>query len=63
MTLEMKKLVYSAMEQVGSLEFTKKYLVEKHLEILNQVQFLEQQTGTRNYILRLLLDRLRVDEG
>jgi geranylgeranyl pyrophosphate synthase len=61
MTLEMKQLVYKEMENSGSLDFTKRYLVELESMILRQMAALEQQSGAKNYVLRLVFDKLRIE--
>ncbi|KAL3454425.1 isoprenoid synthase domain-containing protein [Aspergillus insuetus] len=61
MTLAMKQLVYREMENSGSLDFTRRHLVELESVILRQIAALEQQAGAKNYVLRLVFDKLRIE--
>jgi hypothetical protein len=60
MTFEMKKLALEHMEQTKSLEYTKEMLGLMYAQIQKEVDFLERQTGSENFLLRLLLKRLQV---
>lgn len=60
MAYETKQLVLEMMKECGSLEYTRGVL--KKLECLVEVEIerLEQLTGSKNYVLRLLVERLRI---
>jgi ophiobolin F synthase len=63
MSMDLKKLVLDEMEQTGSLEFTRNTLLDMEADIGGLVERVEGQTGVGNYVLRLMLDRLRIDEA
>ncbi|KAF3400488.1 Ophiobolin F synthase [Talaromyces pinophilus] len=60
MTLEMKKLALDQLAETKSLEYTKEMLGYMYTQIQKEVEFLERQTGSENFLLRLLLKRLQV---
>ena len=60
MTFEMKKLALDHLADTKSLEYTKEMLGCMYAQILREVDSLERQTGSENFLLRLLLKRLQV---
>lgn len=60
MTLEMKKLALDHLAETKSLEYTKEMLGYMYTQIQKEVESLERQTGSENFLLRLLLKRLQV---
>ena len=60
MSLEMKGLVLGILEEAGSLGFTRERLASMEMEIEEKIFGLEKRTGEKNYVLRLLFERLKV---
>lgn len=60
MPLGMKKLFIARLKEAGSLEYTKSVLEKLHQELEIELERIEGLTGVKNWILRLMLLRLRV---
>lgn len=59
MTQDLKELVLSEMRHVRTFEFTDDVLHGLEVEIQNVMGRLEQQAGSKNYLLRYLMDRVK----
>jgi ophiobolin F synthase len=60
MTVEMKRLVLKHMEEAGTFDYTRAVLRDLYMKLNACIEGLEQQAGDRNWILRLLLQRLEI---
>ncbi|TGO38461.1 hypothetical protein BHYA_0074g00090 [Botrytis hyacinthi] len=61
MSLEMKKLAITEMENMGSFTYAKAVLNDLHLDIEHELGMLEKRAGSgENWVLRLMLYRLKV---
>ncbi|KAL8792027.1 MAG: hypothetical protein Q9195_005368 [Heterodermia aff. obscurata] len=60
LSFELKKVVLEHMSQTKSLEYTKACLNTLHDEINWELQVVEKEFSAENYILKLLLEKLRV---
>jgi len=62
MSLETKNLVLEIMEEAKSLDFVREQMATMEVEIEALVTGLENVTGEANYVLRLLLERLKIQK-
>jgi len=60
MSVQMKKLIHERLAEAGSLEYTKSALADLYLEMKGELERLEQVTGCKNWILRLMMHRLKI---
>jgi hypothetical protein len=60
MSPEMKKLAVKQIEKAGSLSFTKSMLDNTYEEMQKELCVEEERAGSKNWILRLLQNRLKV---
>jgi geranylgeranyl pyrophosphate synthase len=60
MSPEMKKLAVKQIEKAGSLSFTKSMLDNTYEEMQKELCVVEERAGSKNWILRLLQNRLKV---
>jgi 23S rRNA maturation-related 3'-5' exoribonuclease YhaM len=60
MTPEMKRIVLDLMEESKSLKFVREKMAEMEKEIEAWILKIEQTTMVKNYVLRLLVERLKV---
>jgi ophiobolin F synthase len=60
MSSDMKSLVLKRMEEAGSLEYTKGILDKLYKELKQELSAVEERAGGKNWILRLILHRLKV---
>lgn len=60
LSAELKRVLLEHMRTTGSLEYTEVCLETLREEINNELLAIERAYGAENYILRLLLERLRV---
>lgn len=60
MSFEAKQLILEKMNQTKSLEFTKETLVSLESQTRDALAKLEEQSGTNNYMLEYLIQRLCV---
>jgi geranylgeranyl pyrophosphate synthase len=60
MSPDLKKLVIKRLEEAGSLEYTKGVLEGLYEELKQELSAVEERTGEKNWILRLMLHRLKV---
>ena len=60
MSLDLKKLVIKRLEEAGSLEHTKGVLDGLYEELKQELIAVEERAGAKNWILRLMLHRLKV---
>ena len=63
MSLEMKRLVLKKLEEVGSFEYTRQVLRSLYRELQGMISDLEAKSGVKNWVLRLLLQKLDIDGG
>jgi hypothetical protein len=63
MSLETKRLVLKKMEDAGSFEYTRKVLRAMYRELEQMIEDLEKKAGVKNWVLRLLLQKLDFDGG
>ena len=61
MTMEMKKLVRETMEHRQSLEYAHSVLKELEDAVEKEILRIEKATRVTNYVIRLLLEKLRVE--
>lgn len=61
MTAEAKKLVLGALEKAQSIAYTRTVLAEIYERIQTEIADVERHFGKENFLLRVLLERLRVD--
>ncbi|GKT46158.1 fusicoccadiene synthase [Colletotrichum spaethianum] len=59
--LETKKFIVSLLHKSGSLDATRKLLLEWQQGITKEIETLEREFGTLNPTLRLLMESLRID--
>jgi len=57
---EQKVLVLEALDKSGSFEYTRNTMKRLFVHIEEKIERLEEETGLKNYILRLLVKRLQV---
>jgi dolasta-1(15),8-diene / delta-araneosene synthase len=57
---DLKRLVIKRLEETGSLEYTKGMLDGLHEELKQEIDAVEKRMGSKNWILRLMMLRLRV---
>jgi len=57
---EMKRLAVTQIEKAGSLKFTKTTLTNTYEEMQKELCMAEERAGSKNWILRLLQNRLKV---
>ena len=57
---DLKKFVIKKLEEAGSLEYTKGMLDGLHEELEQELSAVEERAGGKNWILRLMLHRLKV---
>lgn len=57
---DLKRLVIKRLEETGSLEYTKGMLDELHEELKQEIDAVEKRMGSKNWILRLMMLRLKV---
>jgi geranylgeranyl pyrophosphate synthase len=60
MSPDLKKLVIKRLEEAGSLDYTKGMLDGLHEELKQELSEVEEKAGGKNWILRLMLYRLKV---
>ena len=60
MSPDAKKFVIKRLEEAGSLEYTKGMLDGLHEELKQELGAAEEKAGAKNWILRLMLYRLKV---
>ena len=60
LSFELKQVILEHMSQTKSLEYTKACLDTLHDEISVELRAIENDVAAENYILKLLLERLRV---
>jgi len=60
MTKGMKQFLLKRLQEEGSLEYTKGMLDGLHVELKDELTRVEEKTGEKNWILRLLLHRLKI---
>ncbi|KAJ5041497.1 uncharacterized protein L3040_005082 [Drepanopeziza brunnea f. sp. 'multigermtubi'] len=60
MSPEMKTLVRRRLEEEGSLRFTKEVLDELHGQLQCELGGIEARTGQENWLLRLMMHRLKI---
>ena len=60
MSLNMKRLVVKRLEEAGSLQYTRKTLENLHGELKERLAEAEEKASVKNYILRLMLHRLKL---
>ncbi|EKG20455.1 Polyprenyl synthetase [Macrophomina phaseolina MS6] len=60
MTLEMKRLAIQIMKEAGSLEHTRKVVLELQDAVHRELAKLEEAFGQENYVIQLALERLRI---
>ncbi|BAE64279.1 unnamed protein product [Aspergillus oryzae RIB40] len=60
MSLPLKQCVLEQLKQAGSMEYTHLILGKLMKDIMCEIGSLEQKTGCSNWVLRLLMTRLRV---
>lgn len=59
MSLEMKKFIVDKLTEAGSLEYTKSVLLQLREDLRREFHASELQAGTKNWILRLMLYRMK----
>ncbi|KIN03517.1 hypothetical protein OIDMADRAFT_177678 [Oidiodendron maius Zn] len=57
---DLKRLVIKRLEETGSLEYTKGMLDGLHEELKQEIDAVEKRMGSKNWILRLMMLRLKV---
>lgn len=57
---DVKKFVIKRLEEAGSLKYTKEMLDELYKELKQELGIVEESTKTKNWILRLILYRLKI---
>ena len=62
MSLEMKRVVLDIMQAADGFDFVRQQLASVATDIDTAISEIEQSTGCRNYVLRLLIERLKVTE-
>lgn len=62
MSLEMKRVVLDIMQAADSFNFVRQQLASVAADIDTAISEIEQSTGCRNYMLRLLFERLKVTQ-
>lgn len=62
LSFETKNIVLDLMKDVGSLDCVKNVLKELEEAIDAEIEKIEEAAGEMNYVLRLLFERLRVNE-
>lgn len=60
MSFEAKELILEKMNQTKSLEFTKETLASLESQTRSALSKLEKQSGTSNFMLQYLIERLCV---
>lgn len=60
LTFELKQNILAHMKRTKSLEYTKGVLEDLFTELENEIEKIEKSCGTENYIIRLVLERLKV---
>ena len=60
LTFELKQVVLEQLKRTNSLEYTKMTIKALQDEIDKELEEVERVSGMENYILRLLVERLRV---
>jgi hypothetical protein len=60
MSTDMKKLIIDDINKAGSLEFAKGVLGGLYEDVLNELEVVEKRAGIENWILKLLLYRLKI---
>ncbi|RDW88454.1 fusicoccadiene synthase [Coleophoma cylindrospora] len=59
-SFELKQNILAHMERTKSLEYTKGVLQELFKNLERRIEAIEVETGKENYIMRLVLDRLKI---
>lgn len=60
LTFELKQIVLEHFHRTRSLEYTKVAIMVLQNEIEDEIERIEKELSTENFILRLMLDRLRL---
>ena len=61
MSFEMKSIVLGMIQEAGSLDYVKKVLKDLQDAIDIEIKKVEEASGVVNYVLRLLVERLRIE--